>query len=181
MHLHRLNGSKGYRDGNCVLMHEQCHRDLHSRQVAEAEAPAGDAVEAKASGVAGVLTKWSKRYEDKPFLYWWDVSPGIADRLDDLEAIEFACKDTGERCIVPAGVLKMYLTPERQTSTTGSARDHSSVLLPTVAIGTSSAPAMWPSLHSSNSRTSTMWIPGCGGTPSPPPSPARWWSFWWVS
>ena len=34
----------------------------------------------------------------------------------DLEAVEFAQKDTRERCIVPVEALKGFLTPDRQTS-----------------------------------------------------------------
>lgn len=51
-----------------------------------------------------------------PFLYWWDVTPSMADRLAEYEIIEFACKDTGLRCKVPVSQLKGLLLPERQTS-----------------------------------------------------------------
>ena len=62
------------------------------------------------------LVKWSKRYADAGFLYWWDITPTLAKSLSRFEMIEFACKDTRQRCVVPVSLLKDYLTPDRQTS-----------------------------------------------------------------
>ena len=106
VHLHRLDGDKAYSEANCVLMHGDCHQQLHAgREAAETT-----------SGREPTVTKWSKRYEDKHFTYWWDIAPPQAAGLDSLEAVEFAKKDTRERCIVPTEILKGFLSPERQTS-----------------------------------------------------------------
>ena len=107
VHLHRLDGSKAYSDANCVLMHAECHRHHHATQ--QEDTPA-DVVREP------TLTKWSKRYDDKLFLYWWDIAPPMASDLDTLDAVEFAKKDTGERCVVPVEALRGFLTPERQTT-----------------------------------------------------------------
>ena len=61
-------------------------------------------------------TKWSKRYHDKPFMYWWDISPGMTDALGNFDVIKFVKKDTGERCIVQPAALKKFLTTDRQTT-----------------------------------------------------------------
>jgi len=119
IHLHRLDGQKGYSQGNCVLMHPQCHRDLRAGRIAapngggQTAQPAGTA--SKASGPPA-RTKVSKRYEGKPWVYWWDVSPSMAESLSDSDVIEFAKKDTGERCAVPVDQLRRYLDPGRRTS-----------------------------------------------------------------
>jgi len=106
VHLHRLDGDKAYSEANCVLMHANCHQQLHAaREPAET-----------ASGRDPTVTKWSKRYEDKPFTYWWDITPPQAAGLDSLEAVEFAKKDTQERCVVPTEALKPFLSSDRQTS-----------------------------------------------------------------
>ena len=107
VHLHRLDGDKAYSEANCVLMHPGCHRAEHAARVELAEA---------STGREPTLTKWSKRYDDMPFVYWWDIAPALADQLADLEAVEFAKKDTKERCVVPVETLKKFLAPERQTS-----------------------------------------------------------------
>jgi hypothetical protein len=106
VHLHRLDGDKAYSEANCVLMHGQCHEQHHA---------AGEAADGT-SGGEPTATKWSKRYEHKPFIYWWDIAPPLAAGLDSLEAVEFGKKDTRERCVVPAEVLKPFLSSDRQTS-----------------------------------------------------------------
>jgi hypothetical protein len=110
IHLHRLNGSKAYSLGNCVLMHADCHRRLHASQhdASESGTPT--------DGTEPILTKWSKRFDGKPFLYWWDIVPSTVTGIESIDAFEFAKKDTGERCVVPADTLKAFLTPERQTT-----------------------------------------------------------------
>lgn len=35
IHLYRLDETKGYRDGNCILMHEDCHKRRVSKFVTE--------------------------------------------------------------------------------------------------------------------------------------------------
>jgi len=114
VHLHRLDGDRGYSDGNCVLMHATCHQKLHAEAPAEAS---GEDEQGSPGGERGmVLTKWSKSYEDMPFTYWWDIAPNSAEKLDRYEAVVFACKDTGLRCTVPVPELKAFLLPERQTT-----------------------------------------------------------------
>lgn len=107
LHLHRLDSTRGYREGNCALMHPDCHRAHHSAraEVEEGEPEAGTG-----------MVRRSRRYDDKPYLYWWDITPGQAAPTGGDEAIEFCKKDTGERCVVPADVLGNYLLPERQTT-----------------------------------------------------------------
>ena len=112
VHLHRLNGNKGYSDGNCVLMHADCHQKVHAT-AEDAEATA-DAPDGRGRPLSPV--KWSKRYEDMPFDYWWDVSPQLAESLDDFDSIEFVRKDTRERCVVPVDTLRTFLSVERRTT-----------------------------------------------------------------
>lgn len=107
IHLHRLDGSKAYSGANCVLMHAECHRRYHVTQQEDTIAD---------TGREPTLTKWSKRYDDMSFLYWWDITPSLAAALDALEDVEFAKKDTRERCVVPVEVLNGFLTSDRQTT-----------------------------------------------------------------
>jgi len=109
IHLHRLESSKGYSDTNCVLMHADCHTKHHSSASRRQD-------EKVVTATDPVITKWSKLYQDKSFAYWWDIAPPLSKSLDNLEAVEFAKKDTGERCSVPIEVLKKFLTPDRQTT-----------------------------------------------------------------
>ena len=114
VHLHRRDTTRGYSRDNCVLMHGECHVKYHAERPAGArDGPLGS--DEHDSGQA-ILEKESKRYEGQPFRYWWDLSPGLLDRLDRYEAVAFIKKDTGERCCVPVPALKGYLTEERQTS-----------------------------------------------------------------
>ena len=107
IHLHRLDGSKAYSDANCVLMHAECHRRHHATQQEDISV---------GPGREPTLTKQSKRYDDKSFLYWWDIAPPMATDLDTLDAVEFAKKDVVERCVVPVEALREFLTPDRQTT-----------------------------------------------------------------
>ena len=107
IHFHRLDGDQGYRDGNCALMHPQCHRDYHAAHPAEARTGAT---------YEGMIRKVSKRYDDKAFLYWWDIAPSLAESFDDVDSVEFVKRDTKEYCSVPVEALPGFLTPERQTS-----------------------------------------------------------------
>jgi hypothetical protein len=115
VHLHRIDGERGYSLDNCVLMHPNCHTRFHSENP-PAKQPSRQAKLKDSSFAAPILEKESRRYNDKPFTYWWDISPRFLDNIDEYEAIEFVKKDTCERCYVPTLVLKRYLTKERQTS-----------------------------------------------------------------
>ncbi len=108
VHLHRLDETKAYSDGNCVLMHSECHEEWHKKSAKKREAVPRDTGDP-------VLVKASKRYE-KGFLYWWDITPKLLPILDRYEAVAFACKDTGLSCTVPVPELKKHLVPERQTT-----------------------------------------------------------------
>ncbi len=63
-----------------------------------------------------VLVKKSKLYENTSFLYWWDITPNLAEILGKYDAVKFVKKDSGGGCIVPTAALKGFLTPQRQTS-----------------------------------------------------------------
>ncbi len=115
VNLHRLDQSRGYYDGNCVLMHPQCHEDHHAENVAR-ESAIDTEVIPPTNGAKGTLVKKSKFYDDAPFTYWWDIAPGFAEKIDQYEAVEFLCKDTGQRCCVPVEELKPFLTEDRQTT-----------------------------------------------------------------
>jgi len=108
IHLHRLDQKKGYSHGNCGLAHEPCHRTHHSTS-------GGKPVVSTRPDAGGVLSKHSKRY-DGAFLYWWDISPSLAQTLDQYEEMEFVCDDTKASCLVPIATVKPLLTPERQTT-----------------------------------------------------------------
>ena len=111
IHLHRLDGSRGYTDENCVLMHGPCHQKWHADHAEEIE---------RSEAVADrtpCLTKRSKRYDGMPFRYWWDIAPRLAENLEGrYEVVELECKDTKERCTVSVEELLPFLTPQRQTS-----------------------------------------------------------------
>ena len=90
-----------------LLMHAECHRKYRAKLKSEG------IEEAKA---IGILTRESKAYAGKAFLYWWDIAPNVGDVLDMCASVEFVMKDTGLRCLIPPKELKKYLTPERQTN-----------------------------------------------------------------
>lgn len=113
IHLHRLDGERGYSRADCVLMHPECHRALHA--AAEAARPTNLPSDADQMPT-GVVSKESRRYAEVAWVYWWDVSPTLHARLGDLGMIELVRKDDGARALVDAGVLRTALTPARQTS-----------------------------------------------------------------
>jgi len=115
VHLHRINGGRGYSVDNCVLMHPDCHTKYHAENPRGAR-PDRPTAQKEGDSVAPVLEKVSKRYEGHSFVYWWDISPGFSAKIDHYEAIEFVKKDTGERSYVPTVALKGYLTEERRTT-----------------------------------------------------------------
>ena len=89
------------------MAHQECHERHHGR------GPASPAP--KHADASGVLIKHSKRYEGS-FLYWWDITPALADALGQYEAVEFVCDDTNASCLVPVLVLQTLLTKDRKTS-----------------------------------------------------------------
>ncbi len=111
IHLHRLDDARGYSATNCVLMHGECHQRHHAKHEER-----GSAGESTLAAVQPVICKWSKCYEGKPFTYWWDIAPRLAEALCNLEAFEFGKKDSLERCTVPVDTLRKFLTSARQTS-----------------------------------------------------------------
>ncbi len=113
VHIHRLDGGRGYSDENCVLVHSECHAHVHAER---SHSTAAGGSRDPSPRVDGVLTKLSKRYDDMPFLYWWDIAPGLAERLDDYEVVRLVKKDTGESCGLSPGVLRGFLTDDRRTS-----------------------------------------------------------------
>ena len=114
IHLHRIDGTRGYTRQNCVLMHNECHTKYHTDHPAGRRG--GRPLGKRASPARPILRTASKRYEGASFLYWWDISANSLDKTHDYEEIEFIKKDTRERCSVPILAIEGYLTTERQTS-----------------------------------------------------------------
>jgi len=113
IHLHRLDGNRGYSLENCVLMHPKCHEQYHKENLSGRGPERPSSKEVK-EGDNLILKKESQRYEDKYFLYWWDISYGFFGRKYD--AVDFVQQDSKVKCRVSTAVLKEYLTPERLTS-----------------------------------------------------------------
>ena len=114
VHIHRLDGDRGYSEENCVLMHGPCHQN-HHRETAAVESTVPSTGMKAGAYADPVLTKRSKRY-DGSFLYWWDIPPALAAQLDRFESVEFACKDSGLLCSVAVQDLSPLLTEARRTS-----------------------------------------------------------------
>ncbi len=114
LHLHRIDESRGYSLENCALMHRDCHERHHAERGRRENMGAPEETTHTVSKSA--VVKRSKRYEDGPFLYWWDISPTLGATLDRYDAVDFVQKDTGERCSLPPEALKGFLTADRQTS-----------------------------------------------------------------
>ncbi len=114
IHLHRVDGQRGYSLDNCVLMHGECHQKFHAEHSEHERA--GRPEGARASVHEGTLIKCSKRYDQGAFLYWWDISPNLAAALGEYDAVEFVKKDTGERCSLPPEALEGSLSSARQTN-----------------------------------------------------------------
>jgi len=96
-------------------MHPECHEKYHAENVGRSAASEKETTMADKKG-RSILVKKSKFYEDMPFLYWWDIAPNLAEKLDQYEAVDFLCKDTGSYCRIAVPELKKFLTSERQTS-----------------------------------------------------------------
>jgi hypothetical protein len=95
-------------------MHPGCHRKHHTEH-SERRSDERRSIPGQASPEA-VLRKRSKRYDDKPFAYWWDIAPNSARNLENYEAVEFVKSDTGEGCLISIGELMPFLKADRQTS-----------------------------------------------------------------
>jgi len=115
IHLHRLDGQRGYSTENCVLMHATCHEE-HHKEHPDRHLRARRKQSAGGSDGRAVLVKRSKRYHGKRFTYWWDISPGLAEELGQYTAVAFTAKDTGAYCAVEVQQLRRFLTEKRQTS-----------------------------------------------------------------
>jgi len=114
LHLHRVDGTRGYSPDNCVLMHLECHERYHAEHPQRASS--GQAGDDSGDPCRGTLVKYSKRYDQRTFRYWWDITPNLAASLGSYEAVEFVKKDTAERCSLPTQALSEFLKGERQTS-----------------------------------------------------------------
>lgn len=127
VHLHRVNGNRGYGQANCVLLHAKCHEKHHAGGSQEVQpgghkaprTPKSRRYKAPAHARTALHVKESKRHEGKPFLYWWDITSMDIKRLNAGESMAFAQEDTGRRCILTAATLKEFLTPERRTTRRG--------------------------------------------------------------
>jgi len=97
-------------------LEEDCKWGLPTWVLSELRQQIARATDQQTDSVSPTKKKYSQRYENKSFIYWWDISPGFLDKIDRYEAVEFVKKDTGERCYVPTAALKGYLTKERQTT-----------------------------------------------------------------
>ncbi len=114
IHLHRIDSKRGYSLENAVLMHAECHNRHHAESrnrefVTEPNETTSDQTQ-------GTLTKYSKRYDNSAFLYWWDITPNLAANLTTYDFVQFVKKDVDEYCSVSPGVLTGFLVGDRQTS-----------------------------------------------------------------
>jgi len=113
IHIHRLDDNRGYSLENCVLMHQKCHEQYH-KENASGRGPEHPSSKKVKNGDSLILKKESQPYEDKFFLYWWDISHGFFERK--YEAVDFVRKDSRLKCRVSTAVLKEFLTEKRKTS-----------------------------------------------------------------
>jgi hypothetical protein len=58
----------------------------------------------------------SSRHKNKYFLYWWDITPGMRDRIIEHGQLMLKRDDTGETTIIPQSQIVPLLTSDRQTS-----------------------------------------------------------------
>ena len=58
----------------------------------------------------------SKRYDNKPFLYWWDVWDGRKEAIADAGKLILVQGDTALKATVAAAQLLPLLTEGRRTS-----------------------------------------------------------------
>ena len=88
-----------------MLLHSPCHEQIHK-----------DRSLTQPIINKNIISKKSKFYNDKPFRYWWDITPNNAESIPSHTLIEFVKKDSNESCFLPFGELKPYLTKNRQTN-----------------------------------------------------------------
>jgi hypothetical protein len=105
VNIHRIDDDRGYTEGNCSLMHPECHVKHHA-EVARRTYK-------EQSG--NVLRKESKLYTGA-FLYWWDITPNMGEKIEQYDMIEFIQKDSGYACQIPVAAIKGFLTEGRKTS-----------------------------------------------------------------
>ena len=116
IHVHRLDGDRGYSQENCVLLHPECHQRFHAENPTTSRG-AGRPRKHPKPRKTKVSVRNSKRYEGHSFHYWWDISPnGFVRLMKNCDAVHLQKKDTGEFCGVPTAALKGFFTKERQTS-----------------------------------------------------------------
>ena len=97
-------------------MHSKCHHELSRQETRLRNRQPGRSRNVEESEGAERLSKSSKRYDDKPYVYWWDITPKNAASLGHDDVIEFVKADSGEFCSVPAEALRLHLTLGRRTS-----------------------------------------------------------------
>jgi len=61
-------------------------------------------------------TTKSKRYDDKYWTYWWDLTTSDIERLQNGESLRFFRKDDSLYAIVSPDDLLPHLKPKNQTS-----------------------------------------------------------------
>jgi len=114
--VHRIDAGRGYTLENCALLHPKCHQELSRRESRLRKRQPGRSRHVEGANHPERLSKSSKRYDDKRFLYWWDITPNDAASFKQDDVIDFVKKDSGEFCSVPAEALRRHLTPGRRTS-----------------------------------------------------------------
>ena len=105
VHIHRIDGDRGYTKDNCSLMHPECHEKHHAEGARRTYK--------EQSG--NVLRKESKLYAGA-FLYWWDITPNKGEKIERYDTIEFVQKDSGYACQIPVAAIRGFLTKGRKTS-----------------------------------------------------------------
>lgn len=115
VHLHRVDEERGYSDGNCSLMHAECHTTYHSENPKQ-RTGTGDPKMTTKLEAGAVKKKKSMYYEGGSFSYWWDITPSLRSSLHLYDSVEFIKKDSLESCLVSREKLKGFLTPARQTT-----------------------------------------------------------------
>jgi hypothetical protein len=109
--LHRIDSNRSYSDDNCVLMHKSCHESYHAEKSRKTKI-----FIYKNGRTVKILMKSSKRYEDRNYLYWWDITPNQFKVMRDYEKIEFIKGNNQESCIISTKALLNILTSNRQTT-----------------------------------------------------------------
>ena len=61
-------------------------------------------------------TSVSRRYTDKPFLYWWDIWDGRKDAIRQAGELVLVQRDTDKKARISAETILPLLTERRRTS-----------------------------------------------------------------